>query len=203
MTHKTFISYKYSEARDLRDAILEALGGDAIYYQGETADSPDLTDNATSTIKQNLSNMMYGTSVTIVVLSPKMMRSKWINWEIEYCLKEITRKDRTSKTNGLVGVVQAVNGDYSWLVRSESRADGCQVRYIKSHVLYPIIYENRFNLHGKAYSCSHCKTYDRLSASYFSILDENEFLANPSIVIENAFEKSEKSHEFKLVKQPR
>lgn len=35
MARKTFISYKYSEARDLRDDILDALGEDAQYYKGK------------------------------------------------------------------------------------------------------------------------------------------------------------------------
>ena len=46
MAHKTFISYKYSEARDLRDRIIEALGEDATYYKGETSDSLDLSDTS-------------------------------------------------------------------------------------------------------------------------------------------------------------
>lgn len=40
MAHKTFISYKYSEAQDLRDKIIKALGDDASYYQGESLVSP-------------------------------------------------------------------------------------------------------------------------------------------------------------------
>ena len=44
MAHKTFISYKWSEAQQLRDDIIDALGEDASYYKGETSDSPDLTD---------------------------------------------------------------------------------------------------------------------------------------------------------------
>ncbi|MFQ6614885.1 MAG: TIR domain-containing protein, partial [Fidelibacterota bacterium] len=112
MARKTFISYKYSEAQDLRDEIIKALGDDAIYYQGETSDSPDLTDTSTENIKKKLTDMMYNTSVTIVVISPNMIKSKWIDWEIEYSLKEITRKDRKSKTNGVVGVIQKVNGGY-------------------------------------------------------------------------------------------
>ena len=44
MTHKTFISYKWSEARKLRDDIIDVLGKDASYYNGEKSDSPDLTD---------------------------------------------------------------------------------------------------------------------------------------------------------------
>ncbi len=96
MAHKTFISYKYSEARETRDAILKAMGKDAVYYQGETSESPDLADTSTENIKRNLRDMIYGTSVTIVVISPEIKKSKWIDWEIEYFLKKISRKDRTS-----------------------------------------------------------------------------------------------------------
>ena len=59
MAHKTFISYKWSEAQQLRDDIIDALGEDASYYKGETSDSPDLTDTTTDNIKKNLRNMMY------------------------------------------------------------------------------------------------------------------------------------------------
>ena len=55
MAHKTFISYKYSEARDLRDKIVLHLGKDAQYYEGETAESPDLTDEKTD-VKAALEN---------------------------------------------------------------------------------------------------------------------------------------------------
>lgn len=43
MAHKTFISYKYSESRWLRDDIIDALGDDATYYKGENVDSKDMT----------------------------------------------------------------------------------------------------------------------------------------------------------------
>lgn len=58
MAHKTFISYKYSEATKLRDDIIEALGDDATYYKGETSDSPDLTDTSTENIKTKLKDMI-------------------------------------------------------------------------------------------------------------------------------------------------
>ena len=58
MAHKTFISYKYSESQELRDTIVGALGDDAMYYKGETSDSPDLTDTSTENIKKNLADMM-------------------------------------------------------------------------------------------------------------------------------------------------
>lgn len=33
MAHKTFISYKYSEAQELRDRIIEAMGDDASFFK--------------------------------------------------------------------------------------------------------------------------------------------------------------------------
>ena len=84
MSHKTFISYKYSESQELRDKIVEALGQDAKYYKGETSDSPDLTDMKTETIKNHLKDMLFDTTVTVVIISPNMKKSKWIDWEIEY-----------------------------------------------------------------------------------------------------------------------
>lgn len=114
MAHKTFISYKYNESQDLRDDIIKAMGDNATFYQGETADSPDLTDTTTENIKKHLTDMMFDTSVTIVIITPHMKESKWIDWEIEYCLKKITRKDRTSQRNGVVGVIKKVDGSYDW-----------------------------------------------------------------------------------------
>lgn len=107
MARKTFISYKYGESSELRDKIIAALGEDAMYYQGETSKSPDLTDESTERIRKNLTDMMYDTSVTIVIVSPNIKKSNWIDWEIEYCLKEYVRKGRTSNTNGVVGVIQS------------------------------------------------------------------------------------------------
>lgn len=201
MAHKTFISYKYSEAQDLRDRIIEALGDDATYYTGETSDSPDLTDTTTENIKKNLTDMMYDTTVTIVIISPNMMQSKWIDWEIEYCLKEITRKNRTSHTNGVVGVVMKYNGGYSWLRSSINQSDGHSSTYNDTTKLYDIINNNRFNQTPKKYFCDICKTFDRLTGSYISIIEEEEFLEDPQTFIDNAFEKSENTSNYILCKQ--
>lgn len=201
MARKTFISYKYSEAKRLRDNIIGALGDDATYYQGETSDSPDLTDSSTETIKKNLTGMMYDTSVTIVIVSPNFKQSKWIDWEIEYCLKEYSRQGRTSKTNGVVGVIQKINGGYDWLVTRSKKPDGCSVRTIDHSKLFSIINENRYNRSNTEYACNNCQTYDQLNGSYISLIDEKDFLDDPEKYIENAYAKSESSNEFNLTKQ--
>ncbi len=191
MAHKTFISYKYSEATGLRDKIISALGDDATYYKGETSDSPDLTDKSTEDIKKNLAAMMYDTSVTIVILSPNMKQSQWIDWEIKYCLKNITRRNRTSHTNGIVGVIMKWNGGYSWFKSSNKKEDGCVSSSYDSTKVPEIINKNRFNQNPKVYSCKKCETVDALTGSYIAYVEEEEFLNNPIKYIDNAYEKSE------------
>ena len=202
MAHKTFISYKYSEAQRLRDDIIEALGDDATYYKGETSDSPDLSDTSTANIKRVLSDMMYDTSVTIVIISPHMKESKWIDWEIEYCLKDETRKDRTSHTNGVVGVIMKYNGGYDWFVNHFTNCHGTPVVNYNNGFLYPIIYNNHFNSKPEKWHCPICKTYDWLNGSYIEYVEEDVFLKNPQKYINNAYDKSENDAEgYELTKQ--
>lgn len=203
MAHKTFISYKYSEARDLRDAIIESLGDDAVFYKGETSDSPDLTDTSTENIKKNLCDMMYDTSVTIVIISPHMKESKWIDWEIEYCLKDNTRKGRTSHNNGVVGVIMKYNGGYDWFKYTVVNADGCTSISYHSEKVYDIINKNRFNQFPKVYSCNVCKTVNSLMGSYIAYVTEEDFLLNPNYYIDNAYEKSENNAAGYKIKKSR
>ena len=191
MSHKTFISYKYSEARNLRNSIIDALGDDAIYYQGETSSSPDLSDTSTENIKKNLTDMMYDTSVTIVIISPNMKNSNWIDWEIEYSLKNITRQGRTSHTNGVVGVIMKFNGGYSWLKTTSTNGDGCTSSSYDESKVYSIINNNRFNQNPKKYSCDTCKTVNALTGSYIAYVEEETFLSDPHKYIDNAYDKSE------------
>lgn len=191
MAHKTFISYKYSEAQDLRDAIIDAMGDDASYYQGETSESPDLTDTSTENIKKHLRDMMFDTSVTIVLITPHMKESKWIDWELEYCLKKIPRKNRTSQRNGIVGVIMKVNGGYDWFRYMVTKEDGHQLTEYKEELVYPIISNNRRNQNPVVYHCEKCQSIDRLTGSYISFVDEETFLADIDTYIDNAFAKSE------------
>lgn len=200
MARKTFISYKYSEAQDLRDKIIEVLGEDASFYQGETSDSADMTDLKTNTIKKNLTDMMFNTSVLIVIISPNMKQSKWIDWEIQYCLQNNTRKDRTSQTNGVVAVIKKVNGGYGWFKSNGQNSDGCSSSSYSEHLVYDIIKNNRYNQNPKKYSCNVCKTVNALSGSYISYVEEETFLANHDKYIENAFDKSENEDDYELRK---
>ena len=144
--------------------------------------------------------MIHGTSVTIVVISPNLKQSNWIDWEIEYSLKEITRADRISSTNGIVGVIMKYNGGYSWIVGENSYDCGCKPRTIKNSKLYKIISDNRYNLKENKYACERCKTVYKLSGSYISLIEEADFLKDPSKYIDNAYEKSQEIDAFNISK---
>lgn len=202
MAHKTFISYKWSEAQDLRDDIITALGEDATYYKGETSESPDLTDTSTENIKKNLKDMMYDTSVSIVILSPNMKESKWIDWEIEYCLKDITRKDRTSHTNGIVAVIMKVDNGYEWFKKRETNCHGSSTVSYELDKVFDIISQNHFNSNPERWHCDKCKTYDWLDGSYITFVEEETFLSDPEKYINNAYDKSENDASgYNLVKE--
>lgn len=191
MAHKTFISYKYSEATRLRDRIIEAMGEDATYYNGETSDSPDMSDETNQKIQGYLKDCMFPTSVTIVIISPHMKESNWIDWEISYCLKKITRKDRTSHRNGLVGVIMKVNNSYDWFKYQHTNTDGCFVSNYHTEKVYGIINDNRYNQEPKVYSCNTCKCVNALTGSYIAFVEEDDFLADIDKYINNAYNKSE------------
>lgn len=200
MARKTFISYKYSDARDVRDRIIEALGDDASYYRGEDGFSDDLSSFTAGTIKSHLKEMIYGTSVTILVLSPEMMTSEWIPWEIEYSLKTISRNGVYSHTNGIVAVAKKVNGGYDWIKTSHTYSDGCTSSSFTNSKMPPIVAANRFNQVPKVYACERCETVDSLTGCYISIVEEESFLNDPNRYIENAYEKSQNLSGYKLTK---
>ena len=130
-----------------------------------------------------------------------MVNSKWIDWEIEYCLKEISRKDRTSYTNGVVGVIMNINGSTDWLKNHSNNIHGSPTVSYKQEYLYPIIYNNRYNSNPSLKHCHECNTYDFMNGSYITLVDENDFLCNPPYYIENAFDKSEDISKYNLTKQ--
>lgn len=201
LAYSTFISYKYSEANHLRDRIVDSLGDDSKYYKGETSESPDLSDRKTEYIRENLKNLIYSTSVTIVIISPHMTQSKWIDWEIEYSLKQIKRNDRTSGTNGVLGVVMKCNGDYTWLRSSVHKKDGHITISTDTSYLFDIINKNRMNEKEFKYLCKDCHSIDFLNGSYISLIEEETFLNNPNKYINNAYEKSKNISNYKIVRK--
>lgn len=135
MGRKVFVSYKYKDVKvaKLQDYYYEEVDGRMIYNQRLTRvrdyvnelqdvigkdninlgekDGESLKDFSDSTIQSSLKDKIFNSSVTIVMISKGMKETvkpeneQWIPWEISYSLKEITRADRTSRMNAILGVV--------------------------------------------------------------------------------------------------
>jgi len=200
MAHKTFISYKYSEAKELRNDIVKKLGPDATYYLGETSASPDMSDLKTATIRQNLSDMIFDTTVMIVIVSPEITKSSWMNWEIAYALRDQSRNGRYSHPNGFVCVIKkdifrAIYGldPYGWAKTPNGNWS--------SAILFGILTRNMNNKKPWYESPIISRAdYDALSQNYIDIVTEDDFLIYPQFYIDKAFEKSEKLSSYTIAK---
>lgn len=196
MAHKTFISYKYSDVvedrgnNNLRDRIISKLGVNAQFYRGENGFTKDISSYSANYIKETLKDKLYDTSVTIVILSPNMKLSDWIEWELEYSLRNVTRGDRTSRPNGIVAVVQkqptyGYGDGYSWLKNHDESWN--------TYILFSVIKNNRNN--RKYYAPSN------LPKDYIDIITEDAFLRDPNKYIDEAFYKCQNSSSYNLSKQ--
>lgn len=195
MAHKTFISYKYSESVDLRDAIIQKMGDDAIYYNGENGYSEDKSDKSRGAIWEYLKDMIWPTTVTIVILSPHMTDSTWISDEIAYSLRKTSRDGIQSGRNGIVAVIQKYKGGYDWLIKHGTNCHGNSTISYRNELLFPIISKNHFNSDPSKWHCDECKTYDWDKGSYISYIQEETFLKDVNGYVEKAFLKSQNDGE--------
>lgn len=200
MAHKTFISYKYSESVDLRDRIIDAMGEDAIYYQGENGFSPNKSDDSEDAIWNYLKDMIWPTTVTIVILSPKMTENSWIESEISYSLKKVSRDSIQSHRNGVVAVIKKENNSYDWFKYQYKGTDGHSLMGYYENKIFDLISQNRRNQDPPVYCCNNCKSIDPLTGSFISYVEEEEFLKNIDKYINNAFDKAQNDCQGYIIK---
>ena len=212
MGNKVFISYKYSDnsvlnlkpygifgttARDYVDIIQKKLKSDGIHiYKGEN-NNESLADFKTETIRSELADRIFDSSVTIVLVSPNMKdigkaeKDQWIPWEIAYSLRNKSRSDNKSKRNAILLVILPdKSGSYNY-VESD---------YFNPHSFYfDIIQKNLDNLHTPytAY-----KLKNNCSKSYMLRCKWNEFISNPNGWIEAAIEIRNKQDKYNIVARP-
>ena len=207
MGHEVFVSYKYSDGKDTKDRIMKAIGRSGHFYNGEKGFCK--MEVADSTLKKYLSDMIYGTTVTVVVISPNVRLSKWVDWEIKYSLEAHTRNGRTNCRNGIVCVIQAkseikydaIHG-YKFVKNSNwayNKFSAFSTK-IRKEVLPDLIVNNMDS------------TFDPLENNigfldseesnidlkdYCIIVSENTFLKNPDKYINEAFNRSNDFYNYK------
>ena len=213
--NNVFVSYKYHDSdvkplvgstTTVRDYVnyLEKIFdvSEKVYYRGEEDDN-DLSDFTEDTIRQYLSNKIFYTTVTIVLLSPNMYdrslpeNEQWIPWEISYSLKETRRESGKSHMNAvLVVVLPDRNGKYDYAVNQFD----CH-RTIHTDRFFPIIRKNMFNIKKPEMgSCKcGCQVY-RGVCSYIPLVTWSDFIKDHSGCIRMALDNKENWESFNICK---
>lgn len=191
--HKIFVSYKYSDGRQLKDKIMKLLGDQGHIYKGERGwKELNVADN---TIKEYLKDMIFDSSVTIVVISPKVRQSEWVDWEIRYSLTTTRRKGIRSKRNGLLCVIQNEKA-FSKLGAITKNTTWARDFYghLNSLIFPPSIVSNLQNTFG---SGGHLLETIGLNEDYEGcedyaiVVSEDTFLKNPNRYINLAFNRAQ------------
>ncbi len=194
MGRKTFVSYKYSDSdyanHYYRNKIMEFLKNEGSVYKGEDGFSDDLTGYKAETIKNRLKPMIHDSTVTIVLITPNVVDSNWVDWEVSYSLKDVTRdKEGRSRMNGIIGVIiPDRNGRYDYIISKDS----CGNSTYDKKILPEIIENNRYNTTNSNYTSEgKCgKTHNRDYGSYCSLYKWDYFINNVDDLLEIAVKKS-------------
>lgn len=128
MGKKIFVSYKYSDTnvrslkgplqeymeptrvRDYVNILQEQLEKQGDHINKGEKDGESLANFTDENIRSQLSDKIYDSSVTIVLLSPNMNeayfleKDQWIPWEVRYSIQNKTRNNIQSKTNAILAI---------------------------------------------------------------------------------------------------
>lgn len=198
MGHKIFISYKYGDTsvqrlsrtpyyeqtkvRDYVDELQDKLAEGDHINKGEL-DGEDLSGFKDSTIASKLRDKIYDSSVTIVLISPRMKEmfnsenDQWIPWEISYSLRETTRNDKTSRMNGILAVVLPnAFGKYNYMLEKKSCClEKCTLWHTDK--LFKVLRDNMFNLKEKQQQkCVLGDAVYKGAVSYINMIEWDRFI---------------------------
>lgn len=175
-------------------------------------DDEDLSYLSEQTITKILSDKIYDSTITIVLITPNMRdkdrsdRDQWIPWEISYSLREQTRHDCygnpvISHANAIIGVViPDYWGQYDYyLIEKKCCERGCIIT--KNDVTFDIINKNRLNRKRKEMApCHNLNPVYPDDTNYILITTWAEFVSEPNQFINEAIKRQEKIDEYEIVK---
>ena len=215
---KIFVSYKHSDdsvlplngettARAYVDALIDFFENDEI-YKGEG--NEDLSVFKDETIQTHLKDKIYDSSMTLVLISPNMKdlwkqeSDQWIPWEVSYSLKEITRAERTSRTNAILAVVLPDrSSSYSYFLEKDT-CNLCHCTNFRTDKLFRILRKNMFNI--KEPTSNNCPNHSSNNPAYigpfsyiYSVKWEN-FIENKETYLQTAESIREKMDDYEIWK---
>jgi len=226
MGRKVFVSYKYADAqvKDLNvyddtfwgrqkvqttvrhyvNELSVILDNEDHIYKGED-DGESLAGFSDDHIASKLRDKIYDSTITIVLISKGMKKiwtaekDQWIPWEISYSLKEYTRNNRTSLSNGIIAVVLPDEfGSYSYYVTYDSI---CNCRSLNTSFLFQILKDNMFN--EKSPTTANCENGSKVyygDSSYIQTVTWDNFKTDPNKYLDKATEIRNKNYDYNITK---
>lgn len=203
MGRNVFVSYKYSDGVETKDNIMKAIGNAGSFYKGEKGYNP--IDKSSRELKEYLADMIFSSTVTVVVISPMVKYSKWVEWELKYSLERITRNGIQSKRNGIVCVIQS-RDDYSspiaWNLGKYNKNSkwayntGYDKMALSSAYLPQLVVRNMkdtFRVSNNPYYYLDDDQSNASTKDYCIVVAESTFIKYPKKYIEQAYERANDS----------
>lgn len=186
MGNKIFISYKYADEsvkglpstpfwetttpRHYVDIIQDKLFPKYGHINKGERDDESLEEFKDETIRTKLSDKIFDSTITLVLISPNMKeegfyasdeKEQWIPWEISYSLRKKNRVDKVSYPNAILAIILPdENGSYEY---AKSRYFG-----------FEILNKNRNNL---LYEYPQTTLNSSCSQSYILLCNWDQFLS--------------------------
>lgn len=192
----------YLTARDYVDHLMEKVLTD--HTNKAEKDDEDLSHLTEDAIQQKLYDRIYDSTVTIVLVSKNMKEAKheslqWIPREIAYSLRDKTREDRTSYTNGVLAVILPdEGGSYEHGVKYYN----CVTEF-QTHNFFKIISANMFNRNEhKTNICAVCGNRHHYGDdhSYIYPVRWDNFVNNHNFYVDHVLGLKDRLDEFDLKK---
>ena len=216
MGRNVFVSYKYGDesvkqfnngrlttSRDYVNIVDRILGETGDYYFRGEEDGNDLSHLDYKTVERILSDKIYYTSITIVLISPRMFENvsefeQWIPWEISYSLRNKTRFDGNSYMNAILAVVLPNRkGRYGYALRPYNGE-----LYVRERAFFKILLRNMFNrMNTKYYADDQGNPEYNCEESYVVIAKWNEFCKDPEYYLEQALDNRGNWEQFNITKK--
>jgi hypothetical protein len=125
-------------------------------------------------------------------------KDQWIPWEISYSLKEITRGDRTSRMNAVVGIVLPdENNSYDWYYTS-NLACNCTTHHTDK--LFKMLYKNMFNMKNPSESECNGLVIHHGEFSFIKTVKWQDFKSFPNTYLDKSIEIRDNKNAYEIKK---
>lgn len=198
---KVFISYKHSETRDRRNQFAAEILRAGYRYVGETDESEDYSKASKNATRRHIKSMIVQSEVTIIILSPRMSQSRWINFEIGFSLRNFNYINKSGirlyhQRSGVIGVLLKGENGYDWALNPTGEKENGTL-YNESQFC-EMVKRNRRNRIKWAHCERSKERYCEDTDSYISIITEEDFLKNINKYIDLAYHKSLQDDEYEI-----